>query len=184
MARTERRAFGHNPRGAFRRHPRLAARACGAEQLDASRDRPDRRNVDMIVLLREFLSGFAEHGAARTVLGVEASRRVGLLGQLARDAGPALAPPLDRRRLGVRLLPRAKAAARNCPAFSAVRPRLASNSAMAGVQRLHLRQQLVDALIPGGDLRQEPVDPRQQRRHQMGVHHCSENRSFSAACRA
>jgi hypothetical protein len=52
----------------------------------------------MIVLLREFLSGFAEHGAAGTVLSEEASRRVGFLGQLARDAGPALVPPLDRRR--------------------------------------------------------------------------------------
>ena len=33
----------------------------------------------MIVLLREFLSGFAERGAARTALGVEASRRVWIL---------------------------------------------------------------------------------------------------------
>jgi hypothetical protein len=48
----------------------------------------------MIVLLREFLSGFAERGAARTLLGVEAPRLVGILGQLARDAGPALALPL------------------------------------------------------------------------------------------
>jgi hypothetical protein len=31
-------------------------------------------------------------------------------------------------------------------------------------QRLHLRQQFVDALVPAGDLRHEPVDPRQQRR--------------------
>src|SRR5271154_6625343 len=72
---------------------------------DARRDRPDRRNVNMIVLLREFLSGVAQHGAAGTVLGEEASRRAWILGQLARDTGPALAPPLDRRRLGVRLLP-------------------------------------------------------------------------------
>jgi hypothetical protein len=37
------------------------------------------------------------------------------------------------------------------------------------VQRLHLRQQFVDALAPGGDLRHNPVDPRQQRRHLMGA---------------
>jgi hypothetical protein len=48
----------------------------------------------MIALLREFLSGFAERGAARTLLGVEAPRLVGIPGQLARDAGPALALPL------------------------------------------------------------------------------------------
>jgi hypothetical protein len=44
-------------------------------------------------------------------------------------------------------------------------PRLASSC----VQRLHLRQQFVDALVPGGELRQQLVDPRQQRRHQMGT---------------
>src|SRR3974390_3933479 len=97
-ARTERRAVGHI-RGGARRHPRLAAGAGGAEQLDARRDRPDRRNVNMIVLLREFLSGFAEHGAAGTVLSEETSRRVGFLGQLARGAGATLAPPLERWRL-------------------------------------------------------------------------------------
>ncbi len=59
----------------------------------------------MIVLFREFLSGFAEHRAARTALGVEAPRLVGILSQLARDAWPALALPLALRRFGVRLLP-------------------------------------------------------------------------------
>ncbi len=41
----------------------------------------------MIVLLREYLSGFAEHGTAPTAFGVEAPRRIGILGQLARSAG-------------------------------------------------------------------------------------------------
>jgi hypothetical protein len=52
----------------------------------------------MIVLLRESLSGFAERSAAGTMLSEEALRRVGILGQPARDAGPALAPLLDLSR--------------------------------------------------------------------------------------
>ena len=146
----------------------LQQRQGGAEQLDARRDRPDRRNVDMIVLLREFLSGFAEHGAARTVLGVEAPRRVGMLGQLARNAGPALAPPLVCRRLDVRLLTarrRQRGIVRRLRGATALGFKLGN----AGVQRLHLRQQVVNALVPGGELRQEQVDPRQQCRHQMGA---------------
>src|SRR5579862_10050527 len=100
----------------------------------------------MIVLLREFLSGFAEHGATGTVLSEEAPRRVGILGQLARDAGPTLAPPLIRWRLGVRLL-----AARRRQ--RGIVRRLRRSAALdfefgdAGVQRLHLRQQFVDALV-------------------------------------
>ena len=35
--------------------------------------------------------------------------------------------------------------------------------------RRRLTAQLVDALVLGGDLRQEPIDPCQQRRHQMGA---------------
>ena len=97
----------------------------------------------MIVLLREFLSGFAEHGAAGTVLSEEASRRVGFLGQLARDAGPALALPLDCRLLGVRLLParrRQRGIVRRLRRSAALGFELGD----AGVQRLHLRQQFVD----------------------------------------
>jgi len=82
----------------------------------------------MIVLLREFLSGFAEHGTAGTVLSEEASRRVGILDQLARDTGPAFAPPLDRRRLRVRLLP-ARRRQRGIVRRGGL-PYLASNSAM------------------------------------------------------
>jgi hypothetical protein len=93
----------------------------------------------MIVLLRKLLSGFAEYGAARTAPGVEASRRAGLLGQLARGAGPAFALRLGRRRLGVRLL-------------HARRRRLGFELGNACVQRLHLCQQFVDALVPGGEL--------------------------------
>jgi hypothetical protein len=74
----------------------------------------------MIVLLREFLSGFAEFDAARTVLGEEAPPRIRILGQLARDARAALAPPLALRRARRSPSARAKAAARNCPASSAV----------------------------------------------------------------
>jgi hypothetical protein len=50
-----------------------------------------------------------------------------------------------------------------------------------GVKRLHLRQQFVDALVPGGDLCQELIDPRQQRRHKMGAIACSANR-FILCC--
>ena len=84
----------------------------------------------MIVLLRELLSGFAEHGAARAALGVEASRRVGILGQLARNARPALAPRLDRRRPGVGLSDRAEGGSEELSGVFGGPPRLASNSAM------------------------------------------------------
>jgi hypothetical protein len=122
----------------------------------------------MIVLLRELLSGFAEHGAAPMALGVEASCHVGLLGQLARDARAALALRLDRRRLGVHLLParRRQRGIVRCLRRSA---KLDFEFGDAGVQRLHLCQQFVDALVPGGDLRHEPIDTRQQRRHLMGA---------------
>jgi hypothetical protein len=40
---------------------------------------------------------------------------------------------------------------------------------MRAFNAFHLRQQFVDAVVPGGDLRYEPVDPRQQRRHQLGA---------------
>jgi hypothetical protein len=88
----------------------------------------------MIVLLREFLSGFAEHGAAGTVLSEEALRRVGILGQLARDAGPALAPLLDRRR-SMALL-RLCGPARIRDLFTG-RPRLALNDTAKGHFRRH-----------------------------------------------
>jgi hypothetical protein len=139
-----------------------------AEQLDARRDRPDRRNIDMIVLLREFLSGFAEFGAARTVPGEEASRCVGILGQLARDARVALAPPLAPRRLGVRLLParrRHRGIVRRLRRSAGLRFEFGDT----GVLRLHQSQQFLNAFVPGGDLRNEMVDPRKQRRHQIGA---------------
>ena len=138
----------------------------------------------MIVLLREFLSGVAQHGAAGTVLGEEASRRAWILGQLARDTGPALAPPLDRRRLGVRLLParrRQRGIVRRLRRSTALGFQLGDPV----VQHLHLRQQFVDAVVPGGYLRHEPVDPRQQRRHQLGAITAQRiNLSLSAAWRA
>ena len=151
--RTERRAFGH-VRGRVRRHPCLAAWTRAAEQLDARRDRLDRRNVDMVVLSREVLPGLPEHDTARTELGIEAARRVGVLGELARDAGAALARRLGRRRLGVRLLP-ARRRQRGVGGRFGRSAKLAFELGYAGVQHRDLRQQL--------------VDPRQQRRHEMGV---------------
>jgi hypothetical protein len=122
----------------------------------------------VIVLLREDLPGFVEFSAARTALGVEASCRVGVLGQLARDAGPALALLLGRRRLGVRLLP-ARRRHRGIVRRLRRSAEIGFEFSDAGVLSLHLRQQFVDALIPGGDLRHKLVDPRHKRRHQIGV---------------
>jgi len=85
----------------------------------------------MIVLLREFLSGFAEHGAARTAFGIEASRRVGVLGQFACDAGPAFFALQFILRLAARrrLLP-ARRRQRGLPGVFGGPPSLASSSAM------------------------------------------------------
>ena len=134
-ARTERRALGHVG-GRACRHARLATRARGAEQLDARRDRPDRRNVDMVVLFRELLSGLAEHGTARTALGVEAPRRVRASRRACarRRGGPCAAAcsPAARRSPSAR----ATAAARSCPASSAAAPSLASSSAMRAISAL------------------------------------------------
>jgi len=63
------------------------------------------------------------------VLREEASRRVGIFGQLARDAGPTLAPPLDRWQLGVRLLT-ARRRQRGIVRRLRRSPRLLSSSAM------------------------------------------------------
>jgi hypothetical protein len=128
-ARTEWRAFGHVG-GRARRHPRLAARACGAEQLDARRNRPDRRNVDMVVLFGELLPGLAECGTAHTALGIEASCRVRGLGELACNAGPVLARRFACwRRLGIRLLPARRRQRGVVPGLGRP-PSLASSSAM------------------------------------------------------
>ena len=122
----------------------------------------------MIVLFREVLPGFSEHGTARTALGVEASRRVWLFGELARDAGSALTLRLHRRRLGVRLLTARRRQRRVTWRFRRS-AELDFELGDAGVQRLHLCEQFVDTVVPGGDLRQEPVDPSQHRRHEIGA---------------
>ena len=122
----------------------------------------------MIVFLRQFLSGFAEFGAARTVLGEEAPRCVGILGQLARDARAALAQLLAPKRLGVPLLP-----ARRRQRGIVRRPRRSATLSFefedTHVLRLHQRQQFVNTSVPRGDLRNEPVNPHKQRRHQIGA---------------
>ncbi len=109
-----------------------------------------------------------ERLSAITGIRKEASRCVGILGRLARDAGPTLAPPLDRWRLGVRVL---TARRRQRGIVRRLRRSVALDFKLGdpGVQRLHLRQQFVDAVVPGGDLRHEAVDPRQQRRHKLGA---------------
>ena len=156
-------------RGGARRHPRLAAGAGGAEQLDARRDRPDSRNVHMIVLLREFLSGFTRARRHRHRCSAK-KRRVASGFSASFRATPGR--PLRRRLTagGARRSPsdRAKAAARKCPASSAVRrawlqPRRCGRSTPSPAP------QFVDAVVPGGDLHHQPVDPRQQRRHQLGA---------------
>ena len=137
--------------GALRRHPRPAARAGGAEQLDARRDRPDRRNVDMIVLFGEVLSGCVEHrhricsARRRSDASHRASRRAGV----PRRGGPCAAAwsPAARRSPSAR----ATAAARSCRRLG----RLAE-----------LGFELGDARKEGFVLRQQIVDPHQQLLHQ------------------
>jgi hypothetical protein len=117
----------------------------------------------MIVLVREVLPGCIEHGAARTALGVEASRRVGVFDELARDAGTALALRLDRRRFGVPLLTTRRQKRRVVWRLRR-RAELGFELGDAGVQRRYLREQFGDARVPGRDLHQQLIDLRQHRR--------------------
>jgi hypothetical protein len=102
------------------------------------------------------------------VLRVKATCCVGILGQLARDAGATLAPPLARWWLGVRLLP---ARRRHRGIIRRLRrsTELGFEFGDTDVLRLHQRQQFVDTLVSGGDLRHKLVDPRKQRRYQIGA---------------
>lgn len=125
----EGRVCGWPPPGRSRRRQHVARNS------SSCRDRLDRRNVDMIVLSREVLSGFAEHGTARTALGVEASRCVRLLGELA--CSVVAWSPAGRRSPSAR----ARAAERNCPAFWAA-GRASFRLGDAGEQPLDLGQQL------------------------------------------
>jgi hypothetical protein len=112
----------------------------------------------MIVLFRQLLPGLAEHGAARAALGVEAARRIRLLGELACSAGTALARRLGCRRLGIRLLP-ARRRQRGVVRRLGRLPELGFQLGDAGVQGGNLRQQL--PVLP-----QQAVDTRQQLAHQ------------------
>jgi len=96
------------------------------------------------------------------VLGAGASGHVGILGQLARDAGAALAPPpVARWRLGVRLLP-ARRWHRGIIRRLRRSTTLSFEFGDTSVLRLHKRQQFVDTLVPGGDLRHKLIDPPKQ----------------------
>ena len=128
-AGAERRAFGHVG-GRRRGDARLAARARGAEQIDARRDRLDRRQVDMIVGARELLvrprrAPCRTRSARRAMLRVD----VGVLGELARDAGAAFARRLRRRRSTLAFCPRDGGSEELSGVFGGV-PSLASSSAM------------------------------------------------------
>jgi hypothetical protein len=149
-AGTERRALGHVG-GRACRHARLAARAGGAEQLDARHNRLDRWDIDVIVRFRELLPDLAEHGAARTPLGVEAARRIRAFGKRARDAGAAFARRPGRLRPGVRLLP-ARRRQRGVV-------RRLGGLAKLGFELGHTSEELLV-------LNEQLVDPRQQLLHQ------------------
>ena len=85
----------------------------------------------MIVLLREFLSGFAEHGAAGTVLSEEASRRVasGFSASLRATPGRPLCRRLTAGGSAFAFCPREGGSEELSGVFGGP-PRLASNSAM------------------------------------------------------
>jgi hypothetical protein len=123
---------------------------------------------NVVVLFREALPGLAEHRAARAALGVDAAGRIGVLGELACHAGPALARRLARRGLGVRFLP-ARGRQRGVVRRFRRLTELGFQLGDAGVQRFQKRKQLVDALVLGGVLCQQPVDPRHQRCQEMGI---------------
>jgi hypothetical protein len=83
----------------------------------------------MIVLLREFLSGFAEHGAAGTVLSEEASRRVGFSASLRATPGRPLRRRLDAGGSAFAFCPREGGSEELSGVFGGP-PRLTSSSAM------------------------------------------------------
>ena len=76
-------------------HPRVAAGAVAAVQMDARRDRLDRRQVDVVVGVNVGLIGRRQRGsAARAGLGVDLTDRVGIGAQRPGRAGPTLATRL------------------------------------------------------------------------------------------
>jgi hypothetical protein len=109
----------------------------------------------MTALRREFLSGFAEHGAAGTTLSKQASRRSGY-------AGPT---------------PCAGDASYSLPARAGVfggPPHFASSSAMRAFN-VSPAQQFADAVVPGGDL---AIGLSIRATSWVGRHHCSANHSL------
>ena len=155
-AGSERRALGHVGRR-LGGDAHLAARACGAEQIDPCCDRLDRRQIDMVPGPCEFLACLFERGAASAALGVDVACRVRVLCERSRRARMAFAGFLHPRRL------------RDVPLLTARRwqrrvvrrlRRLAVLSLEvrdAGPQHLVLCEQLLDARREPADLLQQPA---------------------------
>ena len=150
------RAAGRHVGGRLGGDALAAARADRAMQSDARRDGLDRRQIDVVVGVRDGLSGGRERRAAGAALGVDITRGIGARAQLARYARPALAAfPWGRLRRGdVGLLPARRRQRR-------VRRRLRRLPG-AGLEFGDPRQELLDLLDQFAVLREQPEHQRLQ----------------------
>ena len=113
-------------------------------EIDPRRDGLDRRQVDVIVGMRQDLIGGRHRRAARAALGIDVARHVRVRAQLASHARPPLAPFLSGCRWSdVGLLParrRQRRVVRRLRRLTATPLELGD----AGVQSFDLGEQIVD----------------------------------------
>jgi hypothetical protein len=130
---------------------------------------------------REFLRGFAEHGAACTVLSEEASHHVGFLGQLAHDAGPGVRRRLTTGGSAFAFCPREGGTEELSGVFGHP-PRLASNAAVRALNAFTCASNSLMRWSPPATCAISPSI--RAATPPVGLHQCPANQSLYAAWRA